>query len=136
MCHKLPCFRESSSPVWMRAIFLSGPIQILASPHTFIYISFYFLLGRCTYDLVVRWWGFAYLVSVYCNSLLATLNVRKVIRGKGHSDNGISLYPVDGSNGSASGNRQVDEFASHSYYTVSHPISNLGNRHQDRNCEM
>ena len=29
--------------------------------------------------------------SVYCNSLLATLNVRKAIRGRGHCDLGISL---------------------------------------------
>jgi len=49
-------------------------VSIAVWPNTFIYICFYFLLGR-----------------LYCNSLLATLNIRKVIREIGHSDLGISL---------------------------------------------
>lgn len=55
-------------------------ISISVSPDTFIYICFYFLLGR-----------------LYCNSLLATLNVRNAIRGKGHGDLGISLREISDS---------------------------------------
>jgi hypothetical protein len=36
--------------------------------------------------------GYCLLYSVYCNSLLATLNVRNEIRSRGHSDPGIPLY--------------------------------------------
>jgi hypothetical protein len=43
-------------------------ISIAAWPNTFIYIAFYFCLGR-----------------LYCNSLLATLNARKSLRGDSRS---------------------------------------------------
>jgi hypothetical protein len=49
-------------------------MQILASPTTFIYIAFYFTLGR-----------------LYNNSLLATLNARQMIRGGGADDQEVSL---------------------------------------------
>ncbi|KAF9647046.1 hypothetical protein BDM02DRAFT_2821025 [Thelephora ganbajun] len=65
-------------------------VTIIASPNTFIYICFYFLLGR-----------------LYCNSLLATLNVRKAIRGRGHVDLGISLRPIEDSNSSTVDNHKV-----------------------------
>ena len=39
-------------------------------------------------------------VAVYCNSLLATLNVRNLIREKGHNDLGISLRQISDSNAS------------------------------------
>jgi len=68
-------------------------VSIVLSPNTFIYIGFYFLLGR-----------------LYCNSLLATLNVRKAIRGRGHDNLGISLGPIEGSNPSISDNHKVVGF--------------------------
>jgi hypothetical protein len=43
---------------------LASLISILAAPNTFIYIAFFFCLGR-----------------LYTNSLLATLNARKMLRG-------------------------------------------------------
>jgi hypothetical protein len=50
-----------------------------------------------------------FFVSVYCNSLLATLNVRNAIRGKGRDDLGISLRPISDSNTSTvDDNRKVD----------------------------
>ncbi|KAN0098024.1 hypothetical protein V8E55_002470 [Tylopilus felleus] len=53
-------------------------ISISASPNTFIYIAFYFCLGR-----------------LYCNSLLATLNARKGLRAGSHSDEmSLSLQGV------------------------------------------
>lgn len=45
--------------------------------------------------------------SVYCNSLLATLNVRNSIREKGHNDLGISLRGISDSNASTVDNHQV-----------------------------
>jgi len=56
---------------------IASLIAINAWPNTFIYICFFFLIGR-----------------LYCNSLLATLNVRKTIRGKGCGTLGISLNPI------------------------------------------
>ncbi|KII89091.1 hypothetical protein PLICRDRAFT_124293 [Plicaturopsis crispa FD-325 SS-3] len=47
-------------------------ISILCSPKTFIYITFYFQLGR-----------------LYSNSLLATLNARKRIRASSFNDDGV-----------------------------------------------
>lgn len=35
------------------------------------------------------------LLSVYCNSLLATLNIRKTIRSRGNSIPGIPLSPIE-----------------------------------------
>jgi len=67
---------------------IASLVSIAVSPNTFIYISFYFLLGR-----------------LYCNSLLGTLNVRKAIRGKGHGDLGISLHPIGDSSAE---NREID----------------------------
>ncbi|KAF9782614.1 hypothetical protein BJ322DRAFT_1110494 [Thelephora terrestris] len=64
---------------------IASLISISLSPDTFIYICFYFLLGR-----------------LYCNSLLATLNVRNAIRGRGHDDLGISLRPIDVSDSNTS----------------------------------
>ena len=46
--------------------------------------------------------------SVYCNSLLGTLNVREAIRQRGHNDLAISLRPIDYSNPSTSDNHKVD----------------------------
>jgi hypothetical protein len=84
-------------------------MQITVWPNTFIYICFYFLLGRCTYE-GVELEGFALIFSsciVYCNSLLATLNVRNMIREKGHGDLGISLRQLSDSNGSTVDNHKV-----------------------------
>ncbi|KAF8548702.1 hypothetical protein OG21DRAFT_1489164 [Imleria badia] len=53
-------------------------ISIAAWPDTFVYIAFYFCLGR-----------------LYCNSLLATLNARKGLRGESRSDEtSLSLQGV------------------------------------------
>jgi len=52
-------------------------ISITAAPNTFIYIAFYFSLGR-----------------FYCNSLLATLNARKSIRGLSRGDESVSLQEM------------------------------------------
>ncbi|KAJ6478518.1 hypothetical protein C8R47DRAFT_634464 [Mycena vitilis] len=43
---------------------IASLVSIVVSPHSFIYILFFFCMGR-----------------LYCNSLLATLNARKMIRG-------------------------------------------------------
>ncbi|KAF5367897.1 hypothetical protein D9757_011249 [Collybiopsis confluens] len=51
-------------------------VSILAAPNTFIYVSFFFCMGR-----------------LYTNSLLATLNARKMIRSAG--DN---VHPTSGPN--------------------------------------
>lgn len=71
---------------------IASLVSISVSPDTFIYICFYFLIGR-----------------LYCNSLLATLNVRNAIRGKGHGDLGISLREISESNTSTVDNHKVDE---------------------------
>ncbi|KAH0839436.1 hypothetical protein J3R83DRAFT_219 [Lanmaoa asiatica] len=56
----------------------SRSCSIAAWPATFIYIAFYFCLGR-----------------LYCNSLLATLNARKGLRGESRSDEmSLSLQGV------------------------------------------
>ena len=81
------------------------------------------------YNLVLRWWSSAYLVSVYCNSLLASLNVRKAIRERGQENLPITMHFIEDLNGSTMGNRQVDGFVSQLCYTVSHPTPRLGNRH-------
>jgi len=53
-------------------------VSISLWPNTFIYIGFYFCLGR-----------------LYCNSLLATLNARKGLRGDSHNDEmSLSLQGV------------------------------------------
>ena len=93
-------------------------MQITVSPNTFIYICFYFLLGRRTCELIIRWWTRPYLISVYCNSLLATLNVRKAIRGRGHGDLGISLRPIEDSNSSTVENHKVVGLVCLSFFTV------------------
>lgn len=64
-------------------------ISISVSPDTFVYICFYFLMGR-----------------LYCNSLLATLNVRNAIRGRGHGDLGISLREISDSGTSTVDNQK------------------------------
>jgi len=62
---------------------IASLVAIVVSPNTFIYICFYFLLGR-----------------LYCNSLLATLNARKAIRSLGENPS-YSLQAIDDSNGTA-----------------------------------
>ncbi|KAH9853815.1 hypothetical protein C2E23DRAFT_858909 [Lenzites betulinus] len=53
-------------------------ITIVALPDTFVYITFFFLLGR-----------------LYCNSLLATLNARKSLRdGSSRGDTSMSLRDI------------------------------------------
>ena len=47
-------------------------------------------------------------VSVHCNSLLATLNVRDAIRSKAHGSAGISLSGIGDLSPSASDNHKVD----------------------------
>ncbi|KAI0643753.1 hypothetical protein C8Q79DRAFT_1002351 [Trametes meyenii] len=49
-------------------------ITILSLPNTFIYITFFFLVGR-----------------LYCNSLMATLNARKSLREASGNDVSVSL---------------------------------------------
>ncbi|KAG8218809.1 hypothetical protein J3R82DRAFT_4485, partial [Butyriboletus roseoflavus] len=62
------CFCDCSLPMMQ---------QIIVWPQTWIYIGFYFCIGR-----------------LYCNSLLATLNARKVLRGGSleDDDNMLSLH--------------------------------------------
>ncbi|KIJ70461.1 hypothetical protein HYDPIDRAFT_23564 [Hydnomerulius pinastri MD-312] len=65
-------------------------ISIGVWPSTFIYIAFYFCLGR-----------------LYCNSLLATLNARKGLRGDSRDDNmSLSLQGVQKTNQSMIGTSQ------------------------------
>jgi len=68
---------------------IAALVSIVASPNTLIYGCFYYLLGR-----------------LYCNSLLATLNVRDAIRERGNNNTSISLRPFDGSNSSSTANRR------------------------------
>jgi len=56
--------------------------QIVVAGHTFFYIAFFFCIGRrerCYLSL--RLLGLTASPAVYTNSLLATLNARKMIRG-------------------------------------------------------
>ena len=72
-------------------------ITILALPNTFVYICFFFLIGRRMF--ISRYSLGALLIytivyAVYSNSLMATLNARKGIReasSKGH-DTSLSLH--------------------------------------------
>jgi len=68
---------------------IASLIAITALPNSFIYICFYFFMGR-----------------LYCNSLLATLNVRGTIRERAHDSRGMSLHPMGSSSASSSGNRR------------------------------
>ncbi|KII84161.1 hypothetical protein PLICRDRAFT_179836 [Plicaturopsis crispa FD-325 SS-3] len=72
---------------------ISSLIAIVASPDTLIYATFYFCIGR-----------------LYANSLLATLNARKSIRGEGgYSDSDMSLKAVaKGSSGQLTSPRNVN----------------------------
>jgi hypothetical protein len=38
-----------------------------------------------------------FFLAVNCNSLLATLNLRKAIRSRAHDSFGMSMYPISGS---------------------------------------
>lgn len=70
--------------------------KILAAPNTFIYITFFFAMGRRTSDnssrnLCLKLMPFR---TVYTNSLLATLNARNAIRRAGdnvQSTSGINI---------------------------------------------
>ncbi|OJA19252.1 hypothetical protein AZE42_05986 [Rhizopogon vesiculosus] len=65
-------------------------ISITVWPGTFIYIAFYFCLGR-----------------LYCNSLLATLNARKSLRGDSRDENmSLSLQGIQKSTASGIGTSQ------------------------------
>jgi len=68
---------------------IASLVTITALPNTFIYICFYFFMGR-----------------LYCNSLLATLNVRRSIRERAHDSRGMALHPMGSSSASSSGNRK------------------------------
>ncbi|KAG6333887.1 hypothetical protein ID866_5200 [Astraeus odoratus] len=59
---------------------IASLISISVWPDAFIYIAFYFCLGR-----------------MYCNSLLATLNARRIIRGES-TDDSMSLQGVKKTN--------------------------------------
>ncbi|EIW82509.1 hypothetical protein CONPUDRAFT_81986 [Coniophora puteana RWD-64-598 SS2] len=59
---------------------IASLVSIVAAPTTFIYISFYFCLGR-----------------LYCNSLLATLNARRALRGEAREDMSLSLQRMPNS---------------------------------------
>ena len=86
--------------------------------HQFLFLAgpMYARLGHLMADLRVTYW-----LSVYCNSLLATLNVRKAIRGKGHNDLGISLRPIGDSGTSSADQPKVVGLVSHLYPIVAHP---------------
>ncbi|KAJ8596451.1 hypothetical protein M405DRAFT_166863 [Rhizopogon salebrosus TDB-379] len=66
-------------------------ISITVWPNTFIYIAFYFCLGR-----------------LYCNSLLATLNARKSLRGDSRDENmSLSLQGIQKSTNSVGTSQKV-----------------------------
>jgi len=73
--------------------------------------------------------GRAYFVPVYCNSLLATLNVRKAIRGRAQGDLGISLPRIGDSSVSTMDNRKVCGLLCHS---DPHPTLGLGGSYNGR----
>ena len=85
------------------SVFLMHPLRntdIPLSRHFHIHLLLFPAGAMC----VRTWsrWRYTYLISVYCNSLLATLNVRNAIRGRGHDDLGISLRPIDVSDSNTS----------------------------------
>ena len=84
-------------------------ITFFAVPDTFVYITFYYLIGRRAYLSNIertRDGLTVYHSSVYTNSLLATLNARKSLREgasgvemslslrDGHADNPAHIFPV------------------------------------------
>ena len=68
---------------------------------------------------------------VYCNSLLATLNVRKVIRERAHNDLGISLRPV--TTIGSKDNRKVCIYIIRTLLTLIQSLA-VGDSHKDRDC--
>jgi hypothetical protein len=85
----------------------SHAVQIIVWPDAFIYVAFYFCLGRRTYNVANNAvYELNVMFSVYCNSLLATLNVRKTIRHDSSDEPmALSLHrarrPVDSPSSSA-----------------------------------
>jgi len=68
---------------------LASLISILAAPKTWIYVTFYYCLGR-----------------LYTNSLLATLNARSVIRGIGEKSENSMPFSLEEFFKSESGQRR------------------------------
>ena len=98
-------------------------MQSAVSPNTFIYVTFYFLMGRCAYRWVVWWLSCAYFAPVYCNSLLATLNVRQAIRERAHYDLGISLRPIGDTTIGSKNNRRVCPRATCTLLPLTKPLT-------------
>ncbi|KAI6004146.1 hypothetical protein EDD15DRAFT_2507560 [Pisolithus albus] len=63
-------------------------ISISVWPNAFIYIAFYFCVGRRKLVRACHWYLHAEMIlrAVYCNSLLATLNARRIIRAASTDD--------------------------------------------------
>lgn len=75
----------------------------MAAPNTFIYIAFFFNIGRRTY-FVTKLAGFLFtdirLPLVYSNSMLATLNARSIIRGQLSETQTVSMSKMRKNNSS------------------------------------
>lgn len=79
-------------------------ITILALPNTFVYICFFFLIGRRAY-LILPCSSSSDRLAVYSNSLMATLNARKSLREKSTiHDTSMSLRDINPSGGGATAN--------------------------------
>ena len=102
---RFACWGESLF-VRVRAAFLIWTDVVLRVTSHFHIRHFLFLDGPM-WVWVFMWWSFAYFILVYCNSLLATLNVRRAIRGRAHNDLGISLRPIGDTTIGSKDNRGV-----------------------------
>ena len=89
-----------------RICLIPEKMQISLSSHGFVYITFYFMLGRCTFRRGQVTWGLRLFIfsSVYCNSLLATLNASHLIKNIEQNNTGIQLHCASGPDTPSSGN--------------------------------
>ena len=106
-------------------------MQSSVFPNTFMYICFYFVMGRCAYGLVVWWWSCAYFFS----SVLQ-LVARDAQRARGDSrESAHRAWHITASY------RRYDRWEQgypwgmcicHSYLAPAYPTLGLGDPHQDR----
>ena len=112
----------------LRTIFLIwNDTKVLISPYSFLHAFFYFLERRRTHGWVISRRGRSNSVSVYCNSLLATLNVRDAILRKGNDNAGISLPTIGGSSLSTADIYKVDGLVCLPPSTIINPPACSGN---------
>lgn len=91
--HRFLCFRKLPFAQMHTPFLIQTDAVHPFTPHFHIR-HFLFLDGSMCVRLGHVMIEFCLFFPVYCNSLLATLNVRRAIRGRGHNDLGISLRPI------------------------------------------